>query len=592
MEKATRSEANKDGLKFWNTSNFTFDTLIGDAPGIKPNLINYVGGFSDSIRDIFDHYKTIPLIDGLADANILFLLVKKFASVNLHPDVVSNTDMGQIFEELIRKFAEDQNESPGEHYTPRDAIRLMVELLFASNEDATLAKEERIVTLYDPTAGTGGMLSIAEQHLKTFNSSIIVKPYGQELNPETYAICKADMLIKGQDVSKIVYGNTLSKDAFPNEKFDYMLSNPPYGYDWKAAETEVRDEFKKFGERGRFGAGLPRISDGQMLFLMHLVSKMHPKGSQETSRVAIVLNGSPLFTGGAESGESNMRRYLLENDLVETIVGLPAQMFYNTGISTYVWILSNSKEARRKGKVQLIDASERFEKMRKNLGSKSRFLSNENIADLVKVYGVFVESEICKILTNESFGYRMITVEQPLKLNFQVSPDRLERLYEKKPLLNNGLDLEKIKDGLKSIDSQAIFKSRPDFMKAIDEALKRSDLSLKPLQYKAVFECLSAQDETAETCMTSKGKVEPDLDLRDTENVPLCEDVEAYVEREVRPYVQGAWIDESKTAIGYEIPFTRHFYRYTPLRSLAEIDKEIERSTSDILLALRGMSEQ
>jgi type I restriction enzyme M protein len=576
-------------LKFWNTSKFTFDSLLGDPSGIKRNLIDYVGGFSDNIRDIFDNYKTIALIENLADANLLFQLTKKVASVNLHPDVVSNTDMGRLFEELIRKFSEDQNESPGEHYTPRDAIRLMVELLFGTDEDPSLFKESRIVTLYDPTAGTGGMLSVSEEHLREQNSSIIVKPFGQEINPETHAVCKADMLIKGQDVSKIALGDTLSKDAFPNEKFDYMLSNPPYGFDWKSEREAVEDEHERFGFRGRFGPGLPRISDGQMLFLLHLVSKMHPKGG-ETSRIAIVMNGSPLFTGGAGSGESEIRRYVIESDLVEAIVGLPTQMFYNTGIGTYVWILSNNKEERRKGKVQLIDASAEFGKMRKSLGDKRRYMTAANIKAIAKTYGDFIESEICKILPNEAFGYHTITVERPLRLNFQVTPLRMDLLGDEKSLTKNGLDLQKLKDVLISIDPAHVFTSRPAFLKVLDATLKKAALSLKPPQYKTVVECLSEREETADICMNAKGRSEPDSKARDTENVPLGEDIHAYFRREVVPYVPDAWIDENKTTIGYEIPFTRYFYKYVMPRPLGEIDSDLKTLTSQIIEMLNEVT--
>lgn len=573
-------------LTFWNSSKFTFKLLMNDAPGIKANLVDYVSAFSDNIRDIFDNYKTIPLIDTLADRNLLFRLVQKFAAVNLHPDVVPNTEMGRLFEELIRRFSEDVNESPGEHYTPRDAIKLMVELLFATDEDPNLGAEQRVVTLYDPTAGTGGMLSVAEEHLKEQNSALIIRPFGQELNPETYAICKADMLIKGQDVSKIVLGNTLSKDAFANQKFDYMLSNPPYGYDWKAAEDEVRAEHKKFGFKGRFGPGLPRISDGQMLFLLTLVSKMHPKGD-ETSRIAIVMNGSPLFTGGAGSGESEIRRHLIKKDLVEAIIGLPTQMFYNTGIGTFVWILSNNKEQRRKGKIQLIDASDSYDKMRKNLGSKSRFLNEANIKHVVQEYGDFKDTNTSRIFANETFGYQTITVERPLRLNFQTSADRLTRLDDRRPLTTNGFDLTILKQALSSINSDIVFKSRASFADAVEVALASAGLKLRPIQYKAVFDALSESDPTADICEDSKGRPEPDPNLRDSENVPLSEDIDVYFLREVKPYAPDAWIDKSATTEGYEVPFTRTFYKYVPPRTPTEIDTDLALVTTEILACLR-----
>ncbi|MFZ1123604.1 MAG: N-6 DNA methylase [Candidatus Baltobacteraceae bacterium] len=576
------------GLKFWNTSKFDFPTLVNDAAGIQKNLLDFVGGFSSSIRDIFDYYKIVDLINDLKRKNLLFLLVQKFAKVNLHPNVVSNADMGQAFEELIRRFSEQSNETAGEHYTPRDAIRLAVELLFATDEDPTLRKEQRIVTLYDPTAGTGGMLSVAEDHLKEYNNSIIVRPYGQELNEQTYAICKADMLIKGQDISKIVLGNTLSKDAFPNEKFDYMLSNPPYGVDWKKVKDEVEAEARKLGMKGRFGPGLPRISDGQMLFLLHLISKMHPKGGNETSRIAIVMNGSPLFSGGAGSGESEIRRFVLENDLLEAIVALPTEMFYNTGIATYIWILSNKKEPRRVGKVHLVNGSEFFSKMRRSLGNKRREFRAEDIARIAIEYGTFKESEYSKILPTTAFGYNTIVVERPLRLNFEVSPERLARLDDEAALTKNGLNLEDLKEALRGIGPK-VFMSRPKFLKALDAALDRANITLKEPQRKAVVSALSERDESADICLDAKRRPEPDSELRDTENVPLGEDIHAYVELEVLPFVPDAWMDESKTKIGYEIPFTRYFYKHVPPRPLTEIDSDLATVTTEIVNMLDGV---
>ena len=577
------------GMKFWNTSKFEFPTLVDDVAGIKKNLIDYVGGFSPNIRDIFDYYKTTDLIGDLARKDLLFMLVQKFAKVNLHPDVVSNADMGQAFEELIRRFSEQSNEKPGEHYTPRDAIRLAVELLFATDEDPTLHKEQRIVTLYDPTAGTGGMLSVAENHLKEQNASVIVRPYGQELNEQTYAICKADMLMKGQDVSRIALGNTLSRDAFPNEKFDYMLSNPPYGVDWKKVKDDVEAEARKQGHKGRFGAGLPRIGDGQMLFLLHLVSKMHPKSSGETSRIAIVLNGSPLFAGGAGSGEAEIRRYLLENDLVEAIIALPNDMFYNTGIATYIWLLSNRKEERRQGLVQLIDGTTFFAKMRRNLGNKRRELRAEDIARITREYGDFKETEHSKILPTAAFGYNTIVVERPLRLNFQVTPERLARLDGESALTKNGLNLQSLKIALAAVGSD-VFKSRTAFSRALDEALSRARITLKAPQYKAVVSALSERDEAADVCLDAKGTPEADSDLRDTENVPFGEDIVAYVEREVLPFVPDAWVDHGKTKVGYEIPFTRYFYKYSAPRSLVEIDFNLAQTTIKVVEMLKGVT--
>jgi type I restriction enzyme M protein len=570
------------GLKFWNTSKFDFDVLIQDSAGIRRNLIDYVNGFSSTVRDIFEYYKTIDLINDLDRYKLLFLLVQKFASVNLHPDVILNQDMGQAFEELVRRFSESSNETPGEHYTPRDAIRLMVDLLFSTDEDPTLTKEARIVTLYDPTAGTGGMLSVSEVQLNQMNATILVRPFGQELNEQTYAICKADMLIKGQDVSKIALGNTLSNDAFPNERFDYMLSNPPYGVDWKKVRDAVEAEHRKLGPRGRFGPGLPRISDGQMLFLLHLVSKMHPKGA-ETSRIAIVMNGSPLFSGGAGSGESEIRKYVIEHDLLEAIVGLPNDMFYNTGIATYVWILSNNKEERRKGKVQLIDATDAFEKMRRSLGNKRRRFNREHVASIVNAYGDFKQSVISKIVLNEELGYRTIVVERPLRLNFQVSPERLERLSADTSLAKSSEDLNNLKTALREISAARVFMNRQEFLKSLDAALKKAQISLTAPQYKSLWQALSERDLSADVVMAKKGQPEPDAELRDTENVPLGESLEAFFDREVKPYVPDAWIDPDKTRVGYEIPFTRYFYKYEPPRRLEAIDADLKSLTGEII---------
>ncbi|CAK6692451.1 hypothetical protein OGCDGJMD_01235 [Cyanobium usitatum str. Tous] len=509
----------KAGLLFYNTSPLDMKRLMGDQDHIGENLRAYMQAFSPAVRDIFESFEFHTQIDKLAKAGLLYLVTERFAGIDLHPEVVSNAQMGTVFEELIRKFAEESNETAGDHFTPREVIRLMVNLLFIEDDDA-LTQPGIVRSLYDPTAGTGGMLSVAEEHLVSHNPSARLVLSGQELNAESYAICKADMLIKGQDIGNIIFGNTLNDDGLQEKQFDYMLSNPPFGVDWKKIEKEVRKEADLMGFEGRFGPGLPRVSDGSLLFLLHLISKMRP-AVDGGSRIGIVLNGSPLFTGGAGSGESEIRRYLLENDLVEAIVALPTDMFYNTGISTYVWILSNRKPAERKGKVQLIDASSYWQKMRKSLGSKRKELSPEHIEEITKLFGAFEEAEkdgkpISKIFRNEDFGYQTITVERPLR----------------------------------------------------DEA----------------GNVLQGQ--------RGKGKGQPQADtsLRDTENVPLSEDVETYFEREVLPHVPDAWIDHSKTKKGYEIPFNRHFYVFTPPRPLDEIDAELKQVTDRILEMIGGLS--
>ncbi|WP_353268811.1 class I SAM-dependent DNA methyltransferase [Gemmatimonas sp.] len=505
---------------FHNISKLDLRTLLGDKDHIAENLRSYLQAFSPAVRDIFERFDFHTQIDRLDKANLLYLVTEKFATIDLHPDVVSNAQMGTVFEELIRRFAELSNETAGEHFTPREVIRLMVNLLFIEDDEA-LTKPGVVRSIYDPTAGTGGILSVAGEHLAEINPEARLVMFGQELNDESYAICKADMLIKGQDVSNIFAGNTLSNDGLPGNKFDYMLSNPPFGVEWKKIEKEVRREHEQKGFDGRFGPGLPRVSDGSLLFLMHLLSKMRP-AKEGGSRFGIVLNGSPLFTGGAGSGESEIRRYVLENDLLEAIIALPTDLFYNTGIATYVWIVSNRKPAPRKGKVQLIDASATWQKMRKSLGSKRKEISAAHIDEITRLFGAFEEATrdgkpISKIFRNEHFGYRTITVERP------------------------------------------------------------------------------ERDEQGNVVLATKGKAKgkptPDSALRDTENVPLSETVEAYFEREVKPHASDAWIDHEKTKVGYEIPFNRHFYVFTPPRPLAEIDAELKVVTDRIVKMIGALSQ-
>jgi len=510
----------KSGQLFYNTSPLDLKKLMGDQDHIGENLRSYMQAFSPAVRDIFDSFEFHIQIDRLAKAGLLYLVTEKFATIDLHPDVVSNAQMGAVFEELIRKFAELSNETAGEHFTPREVIRLMVNLLFIEDDEA-LTKPGVVRSLYDPTAGTGGMLSVGGEHLAGHNPDARLVMYGQELNPESYAICKADMLIKGQDIANIIFGNTLSADGLPGKYFDYMLSNPPFGVEWKKIEREIRKEHEEQGFNGRFGPGLPRVSDGSLLFLLHLISKMRP-AKDGGSRFGIVLNGSPLFTGGAGSGESEIRKYVLENDLVEAIIGLPTDMFYNTGISTYIWIVSNRKPEARKGRVQLIDAGGFWQKMRKSLGSKRKELSPEHIEEITKIFGTFKKVTrdgvpISRIFKNEDFGYRTITVERP------------ERDAKGKIVLG--------------------------------------------------------------TKGKGKGKPVPDASLRDTENVPLSENVETYFQREVKPHAPDAWIDDEKTQVGYEIPFNRHFYVFKPPRPLAEIDAELKGVTDRILKMIGGLTQ-
>jgi type I restriction enzyme M protein len=507
------------GQAFCNTSALSMKRLMGDQDNIGENLRSYIQAFTPAVRDIFESFEFHLQLDRLEKAGLLYQTAERFAQIDLHPQTVSNAEMGLVFEELIRKFAELSNETAGEHFTPREVIKLMVNLIFIEDDQA-LTQSGIVRSLYDPTAGTGGMLSVAEEHLVGMNPSARLVLSGQELNPESYAICKADMLIKGQDIRNIRFGNTLSDDQLGDQKYDYMLSNPPFGVEWKKIQKEVQREADTLGHAGRFGPGLPRVSDGSLLFLLHLISKMRP-ATDGGSRFGIVLNGSPLFTGGAGSGESEIRRYVLENDLVEAIIGLPTDMFYNTGISTYIWILSNRKPAPRRGLVQLIDASSFWQKMRKSLGSKRKELSPEHIEEITRLFGNFEEAEqdgkpISRIFRNEDFGYRTITVERPL----------------------------------------------------------RDDAGNVVLGQRG----------------KAKGKPQPDSSLRDTENVPLAEDVQTYFEREVLPHVSDAWIDHDKTKVGYEIPFNRHFYVFTPPRPLEVIDAELKQVTDRILAMIGGLS--
>ena len=531
-EKATREAAGlnpepfllrKSGQFFYNTSPLDLKKLMGDQDHIGENLRAYMQAFSPAVRDIFESFEFHTQIDKLAKSGLLYMVTEKFASIDLHPDKISNHDMGAVFEELIRKFAELSNETAGEHFTPREVIRLMVNLLFIE-DDAMLTLPGIVRSMYDPAVGTGGMPSVAGEHLAQLNPDARLVMYGQGLNPESYAICKADMLIKGQDIANIVFGNTLSNDGLRDLLFDYALSNPPFGVEWKKIEALIRKEYEQMGYNGRFGPGLPRVSDGSLLFLLHLIAKMRP-AKDGGSRFGIVLNGSPLFTGSAGSGESEIRRYVLESDLVEAIIALPTDMFYNTGISTYVWIVSNRKPQNRKGKVQLIDASGFWQKMRKSLGSKRKEMSQEHIDDITRLFGNFEELTrqvdgspvpISSIFANDAFGYHTITVERP------------ERDAEGQVVLG--------------------------------------------------------------TKGKGKGKPVADASLRDTENVPLSDDITAYFKREVLPHAPDAWIDTDKTKVGYEIPFNRHFYVFKPPRPLAEIDAELKGVTDRILTMIGGLS--
>ncbi|MGN7226252.1 type I restriction-modification system subunit M [Dietzia maris] len=579
------------GLPFFNTSVWDFGKLAADPAGLADNLIDYIEGFSPNIRDVFDGYKLPELIDDLDKKDRLFLIVKDFANVDLHPDRVSGHDMGYIFEELIRKFAESNNAQAGDHFTPREVISLMVDLLYA-DKDLELTTPGIVRTIYDPAAGTGGMLSVAYDHLVEMNPDAKPVLYGQEVNPRSYAMCKSDMVIKGQGVDNIYNGDTLTDDGFHGEHFDFLLSNPPFGVEWKTQQKAVKDEHEQRGFAGRFGPGLPRVSDGSLLFLMHLISKMRPVRSPEDkgSRLAIVLNGSPLFTGGAGSGESNIRQWIIENDLLDAIIALPTDMFYNTGISTYIWILDNAKTAERKGKVQLINAVEMFGKMRKSLGSKRKELRPQDIEKICELYDGFENHQndddeapaLSKVFANSEFGYRTITVERPLQLRFHITDDTAELVLATKTIAKlPPADQDAIRSAVNGLSGRS-WTNRDAFITELKAALTSAGMAkVGAPVIKTIWTTIGEHDPKADV-ITTKGNPEPDTSLRDTENVPLSEDVEAYFAREVLPHVPDAWIDHDKTRTGYEIPFTRHFYRYTPPRPLEEIQKDLRQLVTEI----------
>jgi type I restriction enzyme M protein len=598
LEPVLQAEAKQ---QFYNVSALDFRRLLDDPNHLADNLRSYILGFSTAARDVIEKFDFDGQITRLDRANLLFLVLSRFADIDLHPDAVSNLEMGYLYEELIRRFSELSNETAGEHFTSREVIRLMVNLLFIEDEKA-LRDAGAIRTLYDPACGTGGMLSVAEDHLRSLNPDASLQVYGQELNDETYAICRSDMMLKGQDASHIAPGNSFSEDGHAGQHFDYCISNPPFGVEWKKVEDTIRTEHDKLGFNGRFGAGLPRINDGSFLFLQHMISKMKPV-AEGGSRIAIVFNGSPLFTGAAGSGESEIRRWIIENDWLEAVVALPDQLFYNTGISTYFWIVTNRKSPERRGKVQLVDARESWVKMRKSLGDKRKEISPDQIDEITRLYGEFSDNERVKILANESFGYQRITVERPLRLRWSVPNDALDLVSQDK------------------VWGKLSEAQRADIASKL-EALTGTDFPVKPALArklgpspkaieKALWDLLAVRDENAPIMMNRKGEPEPDSDLRDNENVPLPREpvawavdpaerlasftyrsaVDQYMESEVLPYVLDAWVDHDKTKIGYEIPLTRQFYKYVPPRPLAEIDAEIKALEAEIQELLREVTE-
>lgn len=581
---------------FHNRSPYNFAKLLDEPNQIAANLSHYINGFSANIREILEYFSFAEHINRLDNGNgkddLLYKIVQEFNKVSLHPSYVDTHAMGNIFEELIRRFSEQSNETAGEHFTPREVIKLMVNLLFLQDRDL-LSKEGIVRTLYDPACGTGGMLSIAEDYLRLLNSGGRLELFGQELNPESYAICKSDMLIKGHEAGNIKFGNSFTSDGLRGKQFDYMLSNPPFGVEWKKVEKQIRDEYEKQGAAGRFGAGLPRISDGSLLFLQHMLAKRND--TDEGTRIAIVFNGSPLFSGGAGSGESEIRRWIITNDWLEAIVGLPDQLFYNTGISTYLWILTNRKPAARVGKIQLVDGTgkEFYEKMPKSLGNKRNRIGDgeegkpDHISNITRIYGSFTPGRHCKIFDNEDFGYRRITVERPLRLNFQLTSQRTGKvLHLSLPDGVTSRAWQALSQGYDKLEfDETLYRNMNTFLEVVMQLyVKASITPPNPKQFRQIVMALGERDPDAEPCYDEKGEALPDANLRDFENVPLKEDIRAYFAREVTPHVPDAWISDKVRdekdgeigIVGYEIPFTRHFYEYKPLRTVAELEAEIE----------------
>lgn len=649
------------GYPFYNLSKLEFapsqkdrNSLLDDPSNLAPNLNSYINGFSPNVRAIMERFSFDQQIAKMADKNLLYKVIQEFTKIDLSPDYIDNMQMGYVFEELIRIGAEQSNEEAGEHFTPREVIKLMVNLLLSPEQD--LRRSHVVKTIYDPACGTGGMLSVAEKYIRDLNDEAKPLLYGQDWNDEAWAVCRADMLIKGEDADNIAQGDTFTKDAHARDEqgqrrtFDYMLANPPFGVEWKQQQRYIEHERDTLGYQGRFGAGTPRINDGALLFLQHMIAKMRTP-QEGGSRIGIVFNGSPLFTGDAGSGESEIRRWIIENDWLEAVVALPEQLFYNTGISTYIWVLTNRKEAGRKGKVQLIDARNHWVQMEKSLGNKRRRIGDpsddkpkdpDHIGDIATLHGKFREQgedtrwvlfdrdgksvEVSataptdeapqgqtwkhlvasKVFDNEDFGYHKITVERPLRLNFHATAERIARL-ETETAFRNLANSSKKDEAARLLDIAAgekrqqqirdlltefaqrhpdMIKDRKVFLSALKPIDRELDVRLASTELKAVINALGERDETAEICRDREGLPEPDSELRDTENVPLKESIQAYFEREVLPHVPDAWIDHSKTKVGYEIPLNRHFYRYEPPRELSVIEGEIKALEQDIMQLL------
>lgn len=597
------------GQRFHNRSELTFKKLKGDPNNIEKHLVSYINGFSKNVRDIFERFEFAAEIEKMNEANILYLIISKFCDVDLHPDKVDNIAMGSIFEDLIRRFNEAANETAGDHFTPREVIRLMVDILFATDDD--ILTKSVICKLLDPACGTGGMLAEAQNYLRENNKEAQLYVFGQDFNPRAYAIAASDLLMKENKESSIEYGDSLTNDKYDNEKFDYFLANPPFGVDWKRQQKEVKREHEKLGFAGRFGAGLPRVNDGSLLFLQHQISKFElyqPENKKNGSRLAIVFNGSPLFTGGAGSGESEIRKWIIESDWLEAIIALPEQMFYNTGIGTYIWIVTNRKQKERKGKIQLIDARHRWQPMRRSLGDKRRYMGEEDIAIVVREYGEFVETETSKIFENEDFGYHRVPIERPVRLLYQMDLDRKSRFLDAVPHLL---------DDVQVIDRELGREPRPDwseFERLMTDLLKRRSSRWKKAEQKLFRDVFTDREPEAKPVILKERKAtgepnsrvwgwfpvvgqkiermyEADSKLRDAENINLQDEIVRYFQEEVEPHVSDAWADGENIRSAYEINFNRYFYKYTPPRPLAEIDADIKRMEEEIIRLLGEVTE-
>lgn len=587
-------------LQFYNVSDFTWKKLLDDSENIKANFEEYLNGFSNNVKEIIGKFNFKAEITQLDKKNKLYAVLQKMSEVDLHINKISNNKMGYIYEEMLRRFTE--NSAAGEQYTPREVIRLCMEMLFLGKE-SFLTEEGKVISIADFCCGTGGMLSIGEAYVENLNEKAIVDVYGQELLDESFAICQADMLMKGQNPDNIRLGNTLTEDRFGGESMRFLISNPPFGVTWKDDENKIKEE-ADLGFDGRFGAGTPRVSDGSLLFLQNMISKMYD--DEEGSRIAIIFNGSPLFTGDAGSGESNIRRWIIENDMLEGIIALPTDMFYNTGIATYIWVITNRKTENRKGKIQLVNATDFYAPMRKSLGNKRKEISSEQIDEIKSIYESFEPSENCKIFDNKEFGYRKITIERPLKLSFKVNEETINKVRETTQFINLGISKkkdetikaqeeesgreqqEKLIVMLQNFDSEEEYLNREEFIKEIKSKAKNYDLTLGAALLKAIWSSIGERNEDADICKDSKGNIESDSSLKDTESIPLKEDINEYFEREVKPHLPDAYMDETTFSnIGYEIPFTRYFYKYEKLRAFSDIMKEVEDLEQEIAVEIK-----